>query len=87
MESPTTYRVFIPPDRCWGSVIGDDSDQGACALCVEVCPEVFEKPAPNACARVRPGVDPAAHLAEIQRAMALCPVDAIRIEVRTLCRR
>lgn len=84
-SNPTTgklnfaLRVVVEPGRCWGSIIGEDSDQGACRLCVETCPEVFEKPLANRCAHVRPGVDPGRHVAQILRTVEACPVDAIHL--------
>ena len=72
-------RVAVEPARCWGSIIGEDSDQGACRLCIEICPEVFEKPLANRCAHVRPGVDPARYVAQILRTVEACPVDAIHL--------
>ena len=72
-------RVVVEPGRCWGSIIGEDSAQGACRLCVETCPEVFEKPLANRCAHVRPWVDPARYVAQILRAVEDCPVDAIHL--------
>lgn len=72
-----TLRVVVEPGRCWGRIIGEDSDQGACRLCVEICPEVFEKPVANRCAHVPPGVDPVRYIAQILRAVEACPVNAI----------
>ena len=77
--SGPAFRVFVEPGCCWGCIIGEDSDQGACELCVMACPEVFEKPLPKRCARVRPGVDPTPYLGRIRRAIWSCPSDAIRL--------
>lgn len=75
----TEERVVIKPDRCWGRVVGEDSDQGACQLCVETCPEVFEKPLANRCAQVRPSIDTAQYVARIRQAVDACPVAAIHL--------
>lgn len=72
-------RALVEPDRCWGRVVGEDSDQGACQLCVETCPEVFEKPLANRCAQVRPTIDAAQYVARIRRVVKICPVGAIRL--------
>ena len=72
-------RVVVEPGRCWGSVIGEDSDQGACRLCVETCPDVFEKPLTNRCAHVRLGVDPGPYIAQVLQAVEACPVNAIHL--------
>lgn len=78
-ELSFALRVVVEPGRCWGSIIGEDSDQGACGLCVEICPEVFEKPLASRCAHVLPGVDPGRYVAQILRAVEACPVDAIHL--------
>lgn len=59
--------------------MGEDSGAGACQICVEICPEVFEKPAPDHCARARLDVNPGAYAAEVRHAARTCPVDAIRV--------
>lgn len=74
-----TLRVVVELGRCWGSIIGEDSDQGACRLCVETCPEIFEKPVAHRCARVRPGVDPGRFIAQVYHAVEDCPVNAIHV--------
>lgn len=71
--------VFIESRRCWGRILGEDSGTGACDLCVQICPEVFEKPTPDRCARVRAQADAASHAAHVRRAAERCPVDAIRV--------
>lgn len=71
--------MLITPEECWGSVIGDDSEGGACQMCVYICAEVFEKPVANRCARVRLGVNPTQYAAQVCEAAEYCPVDAIRI--------
>lgn len=76
-------QVVVEPDRCWGRVAGEDSDQGACQLCVETCPEVFEKLLANRCAEVRPGIDAAQYLARIRQALERCPVGAIHLVKNT----
>lgn len=78
-ETDFTLRVVVEPGRCWGSIIGEDSDQGACRLCVETCPDVFEKPLTNRCAHVRLGVDPGLYIAQVLQAVEACPVNAIHL--------
>lgn len=78
-EKGGDLRVLITSEECWGSVIGEDSDEGACQMCVYICAEVFEKPAANRCARVRLGVNPTPYAAQVREAAEYCPVDAIRI--------
>lgn len=78
-ESNFTLRVVVEPGRCWGSIIGEDSDQGACRLCVETCPDVFEKPLTNRCAHVRLGVDPGRYVVRVLQAIEACPVNAIHL--------
>jgi ferredoxin len=80
--SSPRFEVLVEPGRCWGSRIGDDCTQGACAGCVDVCPEVFEKPEEDACARVRPGADLARYVARIHEAIDRCPSDAIHLVQR-----
>lgn len=72
-----TFSVSVMQGVCWGKITGDDNDQGACSLCVDICPEVFEKPYPNQCAQVRPDVDLAPYLVRIRRAVRMCPAQAI----------
>lgn len=79
-ELNLTLQVVVETGRCWGRVIGEDSDQGACQLCVETCPEVFEKPLANRCAQVRPGIDAAQYVARIRKVAESCPVGAIHVE-------
>ncbi|MBI4586407.1 MAG: ferredoxin [Planctomycetes bacterium] len=74
--------VIVNPGGCWGRLIGEDCDQGACDQCVQMCPEVFEKPIANACARVRLGADLARHVERIRQAIEACPSDAIRLLAR-----
>jgi len=71
--------VFLGAGNCWGRTISEDSGDGACDLCVQVCPEVFEKPAPDQCAWVRPNVDVTSYLEQVRLAAQSCPVDAIRV--------
>ena len=73
------YHVVVDCETCWGRLVGEDSDQESCRLCVDVCPEVFDKPQPNGCARSRPGVDPAPFLACVCQAVRLCPTEAIQL--------
>ena len=51
-----------------------------CALSVDTCPAVFEIPDGAGTARVREGVDVAAHAAEVRRAAEGCPVQVIQYE-------
>ncbi len=78
-KSDERFCVFIEPGECWGRIVGEDSDTGACQVCVEMCPEVFEKPGANRCARTRSDVDPAAYAGRVYQVAQCCPVDAIRI--------
>lgn len=78
-QSKSTVRVLVATGRCWGRIIGEDSGVGACQLCVETCPEVFEKPLSNRCASVRPDVDPTPYLARVRQAAKVCPVNAIHL--------
>lgn len=71
--------VTIDPRSCWGQYIGEDSDAGACQVCVELCPAVFEKPAPDECARVRPNAIFEQHSDLIVQAARRCPVNGIRV--------
>lgn len=70
-------------DRCRGQFVGEDNEAGACRTCVELCPEVFERTQANPCARIRLSTQIAPYLDRVQRAVAACPVEAIRLEVRT----
>ena len=78
-QSKSRFRVLVVTDTCWGRIVGEDSGEGACQLCVESCPEVFEKNVPNQCATIRPGVDPTPYLARVRRAAKDCPVNAIHL--------
>lgn len=71
--------VTIDPWSCWGQYVGEDSDAGACQVCVELCPAVFEKPAPDECARVRPNARLKQHSDLIVQAVSRCPVNGIRV--------
>lgn len=75
-------RVFVEPDGCWESEVGEDSVGPVCQLCVDICPEVFEKPSADRCARARVGVDPGAFEDRVRHASACCPIDAILIYTR-----
>ncbi|MBI4164527.1 MAG: ferredoxin [Acidobacteria bacterium] len=75
-------QVLIEPGSCWGKNVAEDSGTGACQTCVEICPEVFEKPAPDRCARTRPGVNPRLYARLVFRAAQWCPVNAIRVTSR-----
>jgi ferredoxin len=81
-QSKSRLHVLVATAGCWGRVIGEDSDEGACQLCVEMCPDVFEKPLANRCAQVRPGVDPTPYVARIRQAAKVCPVNAIHLVKR-----
>jgi ferredoxin len=78
MRRRVICRVTVEPGGCWGRLVGEDSGQGACRACVDICPEVFEKPEHDQCARAKAGVDPSPHLHAIHRAMRACPGEAIR---------
>lgn len=67
----TNYRVIIDVSRCWSH------DPPACDLCVQACPEVLEKPLPNAPARVRRDAEIGRHLSKVREAMRICPTSAI----------
>lgn len=73
------YRVAVDCDACWGHLVGEDSGEESCRLCVDLCPEVFEKPRGDDCARSRPDVDPGPHVACIREAMRRCPTEAIHL--------
>jgi ferredoxin len=79
MEDKRILNAVVNPGKCWGSNVGEDSGVGACQLCVDICPEVFEKPIANFCAFVRPEVDLLSHESEIQQAARNCPVEAIAV--------
>jgi len=76
-----TYTAWIAPNACWGRIVGEDSGGGACQLCVEICPEVFEKPVANRCARIRSNVKLALYASRIRQAAEGCPVNAIETGV------
>jgi len=76
-----TYTASIAPNACWGRIVGEDSGGGACQLCVEICPEVFEKPVANRCARIRSNVKLAPYASRIRQAAEGCPVNAIETGV------
>ena len=71
--------AFIEPGSCWRRIVGEDRGDGACDLCVQICPAVFEKPTRGRCARVRVHADLAGHAEQVLRAVQGCPVDAIRV--------
>ena len=75
------YIASIAPDACWGRIVGEDSGGSACQMCVEICPEVFEKPVANRCARVRSNAKLALYASRIRQAAEGCPVNAIEVEV------
>jgi MFS transporter, NNP family, nitrate/nitrite transporter len=69
------YRVIIDVSRCWEYAA--NSGNPPCDVCVRACPEVFEKPLPNAPARVRRGADVGRHLQEVRQVIRRCPANAI----------
>jgi ferredoxin len=75
MIEPSESRTWVVVERgrCFGRLVGEDSGRGACALCVDACPEIFAKPLDNRPACVRLGIDPAPHLARIREAIQQCP--------------
>ncbi len=79
MDNRGIFQVTIIPGQCWGRKVGEDSGVGACRLCVEICPEVFEKPIVNFGAFVRPDADFAPYGNKIHRAALDCPVEAITV--------
>ncbi len=79
MQPKRTLSVVIIPGKCWGSIVCEDTGVGACQLCVDLCPEVFEKPIANFCAFVRPDADIAMYENEIHNAVLSCPVEAIEV--------
>lgn len=78
-QSNANFRVVIRPDSCWGRFASEDAGGEACDRCVEICPEAFEKPHPDRCARVRRGADLSKDLPAIRRAIDECPTGAIRM--------
>lgn len=81
MSLATYVELMIEPGECWGRLVGEDSDEGACDLCCRICSDAFEKPDATACARVRSGVDLWTHLSAIETAVKQCPVSAIRLRI------
>lgn len=79
MRQTQTVHVEVAQGQCWGQRISEDTGTGVCQLCVEVCPEVFEKPVADWCAFTRPNVDATQHIDKIYEAIARCPVEAIVI--------
>ena len=79
METKRTLWVVIIPGRCWGSNVCEDTSLGACQLCVDLCPEVFEKPIVNFSAFVRPDADLARYQNKIRHVALSCPVEAIEV--------
>lgn len=72
---PLGYRVIIDASRCWEYSSGENGPP--CALCEKTCPEVFEKPSPDAVARVRRNAAVEPHLPEVRSASQACPAHAI----------
>jgi ferredoxin len=79
LETERTLGAVIVPGRCWGSNVSEDTGLGACQLCVDLCPEVFEKPIVNFTAFVRPDADLAPYEDEIRQVALSCPVEAIEV--------
>ena len=79
LETRRTFGAEIFPGRCWGSRICEDTGVGACQLCVDLCPEVFEKPIVNFTALVRPYVDLSSYEDQIRHVALCCPVEAIEV--------
>ena len=52
---------------------------GACQLCVDLCPQVFEKPIVNFSAFVRADAYLGPYMDEIRQVALRCPVEAIEI--------
>lgn len=80
---PREISAAIEPGLCCGRLIGEDSGVGACELCVQICPEVFEKPVEDRCARVRADADLAGHAEQVFRAARECLVNAIQVATGT----
>lgn len=74
-QEPMTHRVIIDASRCWDFTASDE--RPACELCNRSCPEVFDKPSPNAVARVRRKVELERYLPRIRAAIRSCPANAI----------
>ncbi|MEE8443193.1 MAG: ferredoxin [Dehalococcoidia bacterium] len=79
MKQAQMLHVEIEQGQCWGQHVSEDTGLGACQLCVELCPEVFEKPIANWCAFARPDVDATPHLEKVYEAIGNCPVEAIQV--------
>ena len=79
MDAERTLEAVVNPGKCWGSNVGEDTGVGACQFCVDLCPEVFEKPIVNFSAFVRPGADLAPHEDKIRHIALGCPVEAIEV--------
>ncbi|MBI4219587.1 MAG: ferredoxin [Chloroflexi bacterium] len=71
--------VSIDAGACWGRYVSEDSEIGACQVCVELCPAVFEKPVANECARVRPHARYENQAGLIALAAGRCPMNGIRV--------
>ncbi len=79
LETRRTFGVEIFPGRCWGSKVCEDTGLGACQLCVDLCPEVFEKPIVNFTAFVRPDVDLSSYEDRIRHVALCCLEEAIEV--------
>ncbi|MBI2504066.1 MAG: MFS transporter [Candidatus Latescibacteria bacterium] len=69
------YRVIIDTSRCWEHATSDGNLP--CDVCARACQEVFEKPLPNAPARVRRGAEVGCHLPGVREAIRRCPANSI----------
>ncbi|MDA1348350.1 MAG: hypothetical protein O3A47_05720 [Chloroflexi bacterium] len=87
METERILGAVIIPGKCWGSNVCEDTGLGACQLCVDLCPEVSEKPIVNFSAFVRPDADLAPYEDKIRHVALSCPVEAIDVTRPTLNRR
>ena len=79
MNASAHLEIVIEPGECWGRLLCEDSGAGACCLCVELCPEVFEKPFANRCARVRANSKFWKYADQIEEAVVQCPVNGIKV--------
>lgn len=81
--SSSRSPVKVGENDCWGRKRGEDGQTEACRLCVNLCPEVFEKPDEDRPAKVRFVVQLGMNLNEdvkmkLRKAVWQCPSNAIR---------